>query len=359
MNRKIIILFLINIFISSIIVISSYHWFSIWIGLEINTVSIICLICYNFSPRSVEATIKYFLVQAFSAAIILNAILVNVWLFASWEISGSLNMFSSLVIVFALSLKLGLFPCHYWFPDVMQGVNLMNGLLLSTWQKVAPFIILISVINHFNAHTIVIISTISVLIGGWGGLNQSQVRKILAFSSISHFGWICCVSVYSVNISIIMLLIYIIISSTVFLILNELKIHSLISFNNLVYYNSWSSLVLTLVMLSLGGLPPLAGFLNKFVGLQCLLENNLIISPIILIIGSLLSLYFYLRVSYNVSLCFFIFHSLSLFSWRNINFLNTNASLNSFINSFLVSLSIFGLFLFPLIISFSNIIFFW
>jgi len=66
----------------------------------------------------------------------------------------------------AIGLKLGLFPCHYWFPDVIQGAGFLQGLLLSTWQKVAPFVVLSYVIKVLNRKLLVAIGAISVLVGG-------------------------------------------------------------------------------------------------------------------------------------------------------------------------------------------------
>lgn len=78
-----------------------------------NTLSVLPILCYQFTPRSVESTIKYFLVQAFRAAMILNVALLQLWLVSSWSISDVLGGFRSVVFTLGISLKLGLFPCHY------------------------------------------------------------------------------------------------------------------------------------------------------------------------------------------------------------------------------------------------------
>nr|YP_009110237.1 NADH dehydrogenase subunit 2 [Aphelasterias japonica]AIW65071.1 NADH dehydrogenase subunit 2 [Aphelasterias japonica] len=347
MSRSIILILLTNIIISVVIVVSSHSWFSIWIGLELNTLSVLPLLCGQFTPRGVESTVKYFLVQAFSAAMILNVGLVQLWLCSSWSVNCPLNDFSSVVITLSLCLKLGLFPCHYWFPDVLQGLNFLQGLLLSTWQKVAPFIILVSVCNVISINILTILGCLSVLIGGWGGLNQSQIRKIMAFSSISHLGWISSVLSYSVYISCVMFVVYIVLSSAAFLINNEASLYNLSSLGRLMSCNSVVGLVLILIILSLGGLPPLTGFLNKFVALECLLSNNLLVPCSVLIVGSLLSLFFYLRISFNSILCLFPHHSMMIFSWRSISSFSNNVSFYTILLSSLSSVSILGLVLMP------------
>nr|YP_009651722.1 NADH dehydrogenase subunit 2 [Pisaster ochraceus]QCY72410.1 NADH dehydrogenase subunit 2 [Pisaster ochraceus] len=347
MNRSVVLILLLNIIVSVVIVLSSHSWFSVWIGLELNTLSVLPILCGQFSPRGVESTIKYFLVQAFSAAMILNVALVQLWLCSSWSVSCPLNSFSSIVLTLALCLKLGLFPCHFWFPDVLQGLSFLQGLLLSTWQKVAPFIILVSVCNIISINVLTTLGCLSVLVGGWGGLNQSQVRKIMAFSSISHLGWICSVLSYSIYVGCIMFVVYIVLSSTVFLINNEGNLYNLSSLGRLVYCNNVMGIVLVLVILSLGGLPPLTGFLNKFIALECLLSNNLLVPCAILIVGSLLSLFFYLRISFNSVLCLFPQHSMMLFSWRNVSGYYGNTSFYTVLLSILSSMSILGLLLVP------------
>nr|QAU54038.1 NADH dehydrogenase subunit 2 [Distolasterias nipon] len=347
MSRSIALILIINIIISVVVVASSHSWFSIWIGLELNTLSVLPILCGQFTPRGVESTVKYFLVQAFSAAMILNVGLIQLWLSSSLSIHCPLNDFSSVILTLSLCLKLGLFPCHYWFPDVIQGLNFLQGLLLSTWQKVAPFIILISVSNIISINILIILGCLSVLVGGWGGLNQSQIRKIMAFSSISHLGWIISVLAYSTYLSCVMFTVYVVLSSSIFLINNEGSLYNLSSLGRLMGCNNIMGLILILVILSLGGLPPLTGFLNKFVALECLLSNNLVIPCILLIIGSLLSLFFYLRISFNSILCLFPQHSMMLFSWRSVSSAGNNISFYSVALSVLSSLSILGLVLMP------------
>jgi len=152
------------------------------------TLSILPILCYQFSPRRVESTIKYFLVQSFSAAIILNVVIIQAWLYSSWSVFQPLKVFTSVLLTAALALKLGLFPCHYWFPDVIQGVGFLQGLVLSTWQKIAPFVLITYVVERLNTFLLRMMGALSVMAGGWGGLNQTQMRKILAFSSIGHIG---------------------------------------------------------------------------------------------------------------------------------------------------------------------------
>nr|YP_009369667.1 NADH dehydrogenase subunit 2 [Tripneustes gratilla]AID60586.1 NADH dehydrogenase subunit 2 [Tripneustes gratilla]QLM01984.1 NADH dehydrogenase subunit 2 [Tripneustes gratilla]WKW91743.1 NADH dehydrogenase subunit 2 [Tripneustes gratilla]BAD67421.1 NADH dehydrogenase subunit 2 [Tripneustes gratilla] len=317
MYRTISTILFLTIVSGTIIVISSENWFLIWVGLELSTLALIPILCSNFSPRNIEATIKYFLVQALSAALLLNSALIQAWLAGSWSILEPLNNVSSICLSIALAFKLGLAPCHLWFPDVLQGLPFFQGLIIATWQKIAPLLILFFFGQLIISYLLIVASLISILIGGWGGLNQTQVRKILAFSSIGNMGWLIITSVYSTNAAILMLVIYLIINSTIFLLFEFLNISTLGHLNTTSQLSPISIALVILVMLSLGGLPPLTGFILKFISLFFLINNGFILLSSIMIIGSLLSLFFYLRVSFNTGLILFPQHIISITSWRN------------------------------------------
>jgi len=114
---------------------ASSHWLLAWIGLEINTLAIIPLMAQHHHPRAVEATTKYFLTQATAAAVILFASTTNAWITGEWDMTNISNPIATAIILAALALKIGLAPIHFWIPEVIQGLDLLTGLILSTWQK--------------------------------------------------------------------------------------------------------------------------------------------------------------------------------------------------------------------------------
>ena len=165
MHRRVVVLLVFKVVVSTLIVLRRHHWFTVWFGLEMNTLSILPMLAYQYTPRSVESTVKYFLVQSFSAAIILNVALIQAWFYTSWSVYTPLKIFTSTVLTLALALKLGLFPCHYWFPDVIQGLGFLQGLILSTWQKVAPYILLGYIVRRLKGFVFVLVSVLSVVVG--------------------------------------------------------------------------------------------------------------------------------------------------------------------------------------------------
>nr|WNV28021.1 NADH dehydrogenase subunit 2 [Hybopsis dorsalis] len=281
---------------------ASSHWLLAWMGLEINTLAIVPLMAQHHHPRAVEATTKYFLTQATAAAVILFASTTNAWITGEWGMNDMSDPIAAAMILAALALKIGLAPMHFWMPEVLQGLDLLTGLILSTWQKLAPLALIIQTAQAFDPLLLTALGLTSTLVGGWGGLNQTQLRKILAYSSIAHMGWMIIVLQYAPQLTLLALLVYILMTSAAFL---TLKLSYTTKIGTLA--TTWSkSPLLTataaLVLLSLGGLPPLTGFMPKWLILQELAKQGLPLTATVMALAALISLYFYLRLCYAMTL---------------------------------------------------------
>nr|BBG74462.1 NADH dehydrogenase subunit 2 [Bathytyphlops sewelli] len=292
---------LLSLGLGTTITFASSHWLLAWMGLEINTLAIIPLMTQHHHPRAVEAATKYFLTQATAAALILFASTTNAWFLGEWNIQQLSHPLATTMLVLALALKVGLAPVHFWLPEVLQGLDLTTGLILSTWQKLAPFALILQLTS---AHPTLLVSLglLSTLVGGWGGLNQTQLRKILAYSSIAHLGWMILILQFAPSLTLLSLLLYIIMTSSLFLTLN---LNRATTINALA--TSWAKapalMALTpLILLSLGGLPPLTGFMPKWLILQELTKQELPLTATIAALSALLSLFFYLRLCYAMTL---------------------------------------------------------
>nr|YP_010500177.1 NADH dehydrogenase subunit 2 [Percina kusha]UWV18146.1 NADH dehydrogenase subunit 2 [Percina kusha] len=301
MNPYILAALLFGLGLGTTITFASSHWLLAWMGLEMNTLAIIPLMAQHHHPRAVEATTKYFLTQATAAAMLLFASTTNAWLTGQWDIQQMSHPLPITLITLALALKIGLAPVHSWLPEVLQGLDLTTGLILSTWQKLAPFALLLQ-IQPINSSILIAFGLASTLIGGWGGLNQTQLRKILAYSSIAHLGWMILVLQFSPSLTLLTLLTYFVMTISTFLVFKLSK-----STNINMLATSWTKApVLTalvpLVLLSLGGLPPLMGFMPKWLILQELAKQDLAPTATLAAMTALLSLYFYLRISYALAL---------------------------------------------------------
>nr|QWL54736.1 NADH dehydrogenase subunit 2 [Cyornis banyumas]QWL54737.1 NADH dehydrogenase subunit 2 [Cyornis banyumas]QWL54738.1 NADH dehydrogenase subunit 2 [Cyornis banyumas] len=298
MNPQAKLIFAISLLLGTTTTISSNHWITAWAGLEINTLAILPMISKSHHPRAIEATTKYFLVQAAASTLILFSSMTNAWQTGQWDITQLTCPTSCLILTTAIAMKLGLVPFHFWFPEVLQGTSLTTGLLLSTAMKFPPMTLLFMTSQSLNPALLTIMAILSTALGGWMGLNQTQTRKILAFSSISHLGWMAVIIVYSPKLALLNFYLYALMTAAVFLALNSIK-----TLNLSTLMTTWTktpalSAMLMLALLSLAGLPPLTGFLPKWLIIQELTKQEMAPVAVIISLLSLLSLFFYLRLAY-------------------------------------------------------------
>nr|ABF01099.1 NADH dehydrogenase subunit 2 [Poeoptera sharpii]ABR28134.1 NADH dehydrogenase subunit 2 [Poeoptera sharpii] len=298
MNPQAKLVFALSLLLGSTMAISSNHWIMAWAGLEINTLAVLPLISKSHHPRAIEAATKYFLVQATASTLILFSSMSNAWYIGQWDITQLTCPISCVILTAAIAMKLGLAPFHFWFPEVLQGCPLTTGLLLSTAMKFPPITLLYMTSHSLNPSLLTTLAILSTALGGWMGLNQTQIRKILAFSSISHLGWMAIIIIYSPKLALLNFYLYVMMTATVFLIMNSiqsLKLSTLLT--------TWAktpslSAALMLTLLSLAGLPPLTGFLPKWLIVQELVNQEMAPAATIIALLSLLSLFFYLRLAY-------------------------------------------------------------
>nr|AFB19510.1 NADH dehydrogenase subunit 2 [Suthora nipalensis] len=291
-------IFTISLLLGTTITISSHHWITAWAGLEINTLAVLPLISKTHHPRSIEAATKYFLTQSAASALVLFSSMTNAWHTGQWDITQLTHPTSCLILTSAIAMKLGLVPFHFWFPEVLQGSSLITGLLLSTAMKFPPITLLLMTSPSLNPNLLTCMAILSVALGGWMGLNQTQVRKIMAFSSISHLGWMTIMVSYSPKLTLLNFYLYTLMTATVFLTLNTNKTLKLSTLMTSWTKNPLLNATLLLTLLSLAGLPPLTGFLPKWLIIQELTKQDMAIAATMISMLSLLSLFFYLRLAY-------------------------------------------------------------
>nr|AFH73498.1 NADH dehydrogenase subunit 2 [Basileuterus tristriatus] len=298
MNPQANLIFIISLLLGTTITISSNHWIMAWAGLEINTLAILPLISKSHHPRAIEAATKYFLTQSAASALVLFSSMTNAWHTGQWDITQLTHPTSSLILTSAIAMKLGLVPFHFWFPEVLQGSPLTTGLLLSTIMKLPPIALLYMTSHSLNPTLLTTLAILSTALGGWMGLNQTQIRKVLAFSSISHLGWMAIIIIYNPKLTLLNFYLYAMMTATIFLTLNTIKVLKLSTL-----MTAWTKIpslnaMLLLTLLSLAGLPPLTGFLPKWLIIQELTKQDMAPAATLISLLSLLSLFFYLRLAY-------------------------------------------------------------
>nr|YP_005088883.1 NADH dehydrogenase subunit 2 [Ethmidium maculatum]BAL43831.1 NADH dehydrogenase subunit 2 [Ethmidium maculatum] len=316
MNPYVLTILLFSLGLGTTVTFASSHWLLAWMGLEINTLAIIPLMAQKHHPRAVEATTKYFLTQATAAAMILFASTTNAWIYGQWDITQLSHPIASAIAMAALALKIGLAPMHFWLPEVLQGITLTAGLVLSTWQKLAPFALILQVANNTHPLMLTTLAVCSTLVGGWGGLNQTQLRKILAYSSIAHLGWMILVVQMAPQMTLMALITYIVMTTAAFLTLENMN-----STKTITLASAWTkaptlAALTCLVLLSLGGLPPMTGFMPKWLILQEVTNQGFPLTATVMALTALLSLYFYLRLTYTTTLTLSPYTTNSTTPWR-------------------------------------------
>nr|AVN67971.1 NADH dehydrogenase subunit 2 [Neolaxta sp. B107] len=324
-------LFLLTLLSGLLITISSNSWLNAWMGLEINLLSFVPLMSNNDNILMTEASLKYFLIQAIASSALLFII-----------ISKSLNesMFTllnqplmSIILMVPLLLKSGVAPMHWWFPSVMEGLSWSNCLILMIIQKMAPLLLISYTIQMNNFMMSIIL--LSMMIGTIGGYNQVSIRKIMAYSSINHLGWMLAAMMMSES----MWMLYFIIYSTLSLAVIMIVIPMQISFVNQIHLVNKEmkilKFMLVMTLLSLGGLPPFLGFLPKWFIIQQMMMNWSMIIISIMVILSLITLYYYLRLTYSS----FIILSFEL-SWSHLSFKNEYFNLMSIITTMISTMGL-------------------
>nr|QFR15935.1 NADH dehydrogenase subunit II [Anolis armouri] len=300
----------------TIITMTSHHWLMAWIGLEINTLAIIPIISMQHNPRATEAATKYFLTQAATSSLILFSSLINAWQTGTWDITQLSATQSSILLTMALSMKLGLAPLHFWLPEVIQGSTMFSALIIMTWQKLAPMSLIYLTSNNLSTTTLLIMGLLSTTIGGWAGLNQTQTRKIMAYSCIAHLGWMATIASIMTNILITNLVIYLLLTMAMFYSLIITKSKTIQDTSTTWTNSPYLVILMMLTLLSLGGLPPLTGFIPKWLILEQLTTQNLTTLAFFMAMTALLSLFFYLRLTYTTTLTLSPNTTQTKFKWR-------------------------------------------
>nr|AFI54760.1 NADH dehydrogenase subunit 2 [Scotomedes sp. HL-2012] len=289
-------LFMLMLVLSSILTMSSSNWLSTWMGLEMNLIAFIPILSKAKSNPSSESMMMYFLIQSMGSTLILFSILINSTSIMSHNIT---DMFTVYLIMLSMLMKLGAPPFHSWFVNMNNKLNWVNSLLLMTWQKLAPLTIMSFIMSSINLNSMFIL--MAVMIGAIGGINQTSIRKIMAYSSINHMGWMMAAMKMNNNMWMLYLIMY---SIILLMAVNMFMQNSIFYINQLIINSNKypEKLMYIINFMSMGGLPPFMGFLPKWMVIQLLIELNLYLLSTIMVLFSLLTLFYYLRMMSSIML---------------------------------------------------------
>nr|YP_011032066.1 NADH dehydrogenase subunit 2 [Carinata recurvata]WRH31296.1 NADH dehydrogenase subunit 2 [Carinata recurvata] len=291
----------------------SSNLITVWIGLEISLMCFIPMISGEGLLGS-ESSMKYFIIQSLSSLLLLFGMMMLVM---------SLMNLSKLVIIISLLVKLGVAPFHMWVLSVVEGLNYFCMFIMLFLMKFVPLFLMSMMNSEF-----MLLSLISMLIGSISGLIQNSIRKLLAFSSIYNLG----VIITCINNNSLWLIYFVIYGFILFCLLFVINGLNSKYVNQIIMseYNMAKKLIFWFMILSMGGLPPLLGFVNKLVIIEFLLLTNNFILLISLISTALLVLFFYMRISYISMMFFSLMLKWNLIKPNNISLIFVLMNLSSF-----------------------------
>ena len=255
----------------------------IWISLELNILRFLPVISSKENIE-MENSIKYFLIQRWASVIFL------IRFFFFYIINNNF----SILINLRLFIKLGMRPFHSWFISILKTSSLNTLFILSTIQKIIPLIIIFNIkVNNILIFTIILLTLIFMLRLLPSTIN---INKVLALSSINNIIWLIIRTLLSLKIILLFIVIYMYIILGVVRIYNFYRLNVFYQINSIVFLDKF---IILIVFISLGGMPPMLGFLRKIIILKIIINNSLrIILIFTIVISSLTLLYFYLSRIY-------------------------------------------------------------
>ncbi len=310
------------------VMVSGYSLLTLYLGLEIMSLSLYTLIAIARQRAvAVEAALKYFVLGAISSGLLLYGMSMiygisgglNISDIAAFASNSDLSSREALIINFGLvflvigiAFKLGAVPFHNWVPDVYQGSPTAVTMFLSTVPKIAAVAMLVrilvdglSAMQPYWSDLFMVLALLSIALGSVVALMQTNIKRMLAYSTISHIGFIMLGFTTGVvtgyGASVFYILVYVLMSLAAFgiiILLNKKGFEAdLISdYKGLSKSSPWFALMMLVVMLSMAGVPPFIGFYSKFFILQQVVSAGFVTIAIIAVVFAVISAYYYLQI---------------------------------------------------------------
>lgn len=315
-----------------LIMISANDLLVFYLGLELQALSLYLLASFTVnSPKSSEAGIKYFILGSLASGILLFGISLVYGYFATINLTAIQNfvtntkvaeipvggIFGMIMIIIAMFFKISASPFHMWAPDVYQGSPTPVLAFFGTVVKFSTIMALILILGnaswHIVAKILLIVAMTSLIVGTFGAIFQKNIKRLLAYSSISHVGFILfalsSLQKSAIESAIFYTIIYSIISLgclsflTIFKSSQESendssddKIFNIKSLSGLSKTNPLMAMCFAILMFSSAGIPPMAGFFSKFYVIKSMILGGQLILAIIAVVFSAISAFYYLRI---------------------------------------------------------------
>ncbi len=307
----------------AMVLVSSAHLAAAFIGLELLSVPLYGLVAYTRNQRAaLEAGIKYLVLSATASAFLLFGIALlyadsgTLSLIALGERNGGgpMVLLGGGMLLVGLAFKLSLAPLHLWTPDVYQGAPAPVGAFLATVAKIAVFALVLRLLVAIPTAEVAAfqqlflgLALLSILVGNLLALTETNLKRLLGYSSIAHFGYLLIAVVAKLAAGFEAILVYLALYAAAtlgaFAVLaqvsragNERDVERLDDVRGLFWRRPTLAVIFALLMLSLAGIPMTAGFMGKFTLFTVGVQANLWLALAIMVIGSTIGVFYYLRV---------------------------------------------------------------
>ena len=310
------------------VMISAHSLLTIYLGLEIMSLSLYTLIAIaRDRATAVEAALKYFVLGAIASGLLLYGMsmiygitgALNIAQIATFATSATLASeqvlilnFGLVFLVIGIAFKLGAVPFHMWVPDVYQGAPTSVTMFLSTVPKIAAAAMLVRLLidglgamQAYWSDLFMVLAIMSIAVGSLVALMQTNIKRLLAYSTISHIGFVLLGFATGViegyGAAAFYVLVYVLMSLAAFgtiIALNKkgFEAEQIVDFRGLSKHSPWFALIMLAVMLSMAGVPPFIGFYSKLFILQQVVSAGYVYLAITAVVFAVISAYYYLQI---------------------------------------------------------------
>ena len=309
------------------VMVSASHFLTLYLGLELLSLSLYSLVAVQRdSGPAIEAAMKYFVLGALASGMLLYGLSMIYWATGSLQIvdvatriagghaSPTLLVFGLVFVVAGLAFKLGAVPFHMWVPDVYQGAPTAVTLLIGSAPKLAAFAFVLRVLaTALGAQALltqwqqmlILLAVLSMGIGNVTAIAQTNIKRMLAYSTISHMGFmllgILSGSLNGYGSAMFYVVVYVLTAVGAFAMVMVLsrrgfEADNLEDFKGLNQRDPWLAFLMLLLMFSLAGIPPTVGFYAKLAVLQAVIGAGFVWLAVVAVLFALIGAFYYLRV---------------------------------------------------------------
>lgn len=307
------------------VMISAHHFLTLYLGLELMSLCLYAMVAmHRDSGVATEAAMKYFILGALASGMLLYGMSIIYGATGSLSLTdvahaiqtGGLNdtvlSFGLVFLVIGVAFKLGAVPFHMWLPDVYHGSPTAVTLFIATTPKIAAFAMMIRLlvdgladIQQYWQDMLIMLSVLSIIVGNIVAIAQTNLKRMLAYSTISHVGFIllgilsatsegfAASMFYAITYTIMTLAAF---GMIILMSRRGFEAENIEDFKGLGKRNPWYALMMLIVMFSMAGIPPMVGFYAKLAVIKSVIDVELMSVAIVAVLMSVIGAYYYLRV---------------------------------------------------------------